>query len=151
FINKVAKRKSAKTQDRPGVTRGRQWVNIDKGLELLDTPGILWPKFEDERTGLNLAFTGAVRDAVMDSETLAIYLMDVLKRVAPTTLTERYKLDDIAHSGLELLEAAAKKRGFLIAGGEVDLERMSIILLDEFRGGKLGKITLEFPPNEAAI
>ena len=153
FINQVAKRKSAKAGDRPGVTRGKQWVAVDSGLDLLDTPGILWPKFEDETIGLNLAFTGAVRDEIMDRETLACHLMETLAERYPDALTERYKLTIPARTGEEvgleygfdLLERAARKRGFLISGGEVDTERMARILLDEFRGGKLGRFTLEAP------
>ena len=146
FINKVAKRKSAKAGDRPGVTRGKQWVNVDSGLDLLDTPGILWPKFEDETTGMHLAFTGAVKDEVMDSEALACGLMELLRDRYPNVLTERYKLSaDPELQGWELLEQAARKRGMLISGGEVDTERMSKVLLDEFRGGKLGRFTLERP------
>ena len=153
FINKIAKRKSAKAGDRPGVTRGKQWVAVDAGLDLLDTPGILWPKFEDPEVGLHLAFTGAVKDEVIDIETLACHLMLILADRYPTVLKERYKLeitpkeeeaDPIAY-GYALLEEAGKKRGFLISGGEVDTERMSKILLDEFRGGKLGRFTLELP------
>ena len=146
FINKVAKRKSAKAGDRPGVTRGKQWVNVDSGLDLLDTPGILWPKFEDEKTGMHLAFTGAVKDEVMDSEALACGLMELLCDRYPNALTERYKVAaDPDLQGWELLEQAARKRGMLISGGEVDTERMSKVLLDEFRGGKLGRFTLERP------
>ncbi len=146
FINKIAKRKSAKASDKPGVTRGKQWVTVSRGLELLDTPGILWPKFEDERIGLFLAFTGAVRDAIIDTETLASRLMELLRDRAPKSLGERYKMDVLpADTGWELLERAARKRGFLISGGEVDLERMSTILLDEFRAGKLGRVSLELP------
>ncbi len=146
FINKIAKRKSAKTSDRPGVTRGKQWVTVSQGLELLDTPGILWPKFEDDRIGMHLAFTGAVRDAIIDTETLAMHLMELLNEKRPDALTERYKIAaQPGMTGWELLELAAKRRGFLISGGEVDLERMSNILLDEFRGGKLGRVSLEWP------
>ena len=144
FINKVAKRKSAKAGDRPGVTRGKQWVNIDKSLDLLDTPGILWPKFEDERTGLHLAFTGAVKDDIIDIETLGFHLMELLADKYPKALTERYKVVATPElRGWDLLGEAAKKRGFLIAGGEYDLGRMARILLDEYRGGKLGRFTLE--------
>lgn len=144
FINHVAKRKSAKAGDKPGVTRGKQWVAVDSSLDLLDTPGILWPKFEDEQTGLHLAFTGAVKAEIMDLETLAHYLMNLLSRRYPEALKQRYGIEipDEAQ-GWELVEAAARKRGFLISGGEVDLERMSRILLDEFRSGKLGNFTLE--------
>ena len=146
FINKVAKRKSAKASDRPGVTRGKQWVTVDQGLELLDTPGILWPKFEDETIGMHLAFTGAVRDAIMDVETLAFHLIQLLAQRKPEALAERFKLvPQEGMSGWDMLEEGGRKRGFLISGGEVDLERMSNILLDEFRGGKLGRITLELP------
>ncbi len=145
LINKIAKKKSAKAGDRPGVTRGKQWVSVDSGLELLDTPGILWPKFEDETTGLHLAFTGAVKDEVMDSEALAAALMELLRDRYPQALS-RYKLEPAPElAGWELLEQAARKRGMLISGGEVDTERMSRVLLDEFRGGKLGNFTLERP------
>lgn len=147
FINKVARRKSAKASDRPGVTRGKQWVSVDAGLELLDTPGILWPKFEDEITGLHLAFTGAVKDEVTDVEGLACALLELLQERYPKALEERYKLEVNSDSiqGWELLEQCARKRGMLISGGEVDTERMSKVLLDEFRGGKLGRFTLEIP------
>ena len=153
FINQVAKRKSAKAGDRPGVTRGKQWVAVDSGLDLLDTPGILWPKFEDETTGLHLAFTGAVKAEIMDLETLACHLMEKLAESYPDTLNERYKITIPERTGEEvgleygydLLERAARKRGFLISGGETDTERMARILLDEFRGGKLGRFTLETP------
>jgi len=144
FINRVAKRKATRTSDRPGVTKGKQWIALDNGLELLDTPGVLWPKFEDQTVAENLAFTGAIRDAIMDVETLGANLMLRLNSYYPQRITERYKIDISADlTGFELLTRAAKKRGFLIAGGEYDLERMAIILLDEFRGGKLGRITLE--------
>ncbi|MEG0764542.1 MAG: ribosome biogenesis GTPase YlqF [Pseudoflavonifractor sp.] len=151
FINKVAKKKSAKAGDKPGVTRGKQWVAVDAGLDLLDTPGILWPKFEDPQTGLHLAFTGAVKDEIMDLESLAAHLMETLADRYPQALTERYKLvPQPGQAGWELIELAAKKRGFLISGGQPDTERMSKILLDEFRGGKLGRFTLELPPQEEA-
>ena len=154
FINKVAGRKTAKTEDRPGVTRSKQWVPIDKGLELLDTPGILWPKFEDQSVGLNLAYTGAVKDDILDVETLGCHLMTYLGENYPDALKAAYKLpaiperedgeNDVAW-GYRLLEAAGRKRGFLVSGGDVDTERMAKILLDEFRGGKLGRFTLELP------
>lgn len=144
FINQVAHRKSAKAGDRPGVTRGKQWVAVDEKMDLLDTPGILWPKFEDERTGLHLAFTGAVKAEVMDLETLAHHLMALLAERYPEAVRERYGIDlPEGAAGWELLEAAARKRGFLISGGEVDLERMARTLMDEFRSGKLGRFTLE--------
>ena len=154
FINKIAGRKSAKTEDRPGVTRSKQWVPIDKNLELLDTPGILWPKFEDQSVGLNLAYTGAVKDDILDTETLGCHLMTYLGTRYPEAVTAAYKLsalpereaeeNDVAW-GYRLLSAAGRKRGFLISGGEVDTERMAKILLDEFRAGKLGRFTLEEP------
>ena len=149
FINKVAKKKSAKAQDRPGVTRGKQWVAVDTGLDLLDTPGILWPKFEDQTVGKKLAFTGAIKDEIMDAEGLACDLMELLAARYPQALTERYKFtpqNDM--QGWQLLEAAGRKRGFLISGGEVDTERMAKVLLDEFRGGKLGRFTLDVPEGE---
>ena len=153
FINKVAKRKSAKASDRPGVTRGKQWVSVDRSLDLLDTPGILWPKFDDETTGLHLAFTGAVKDDIMDVETLGCHLMAFLGERYPAAL-QAYKLTEIPARedgeetvayGYRLLELAAGKRGMRISGGEFDTERMARVLLDEFRGGKLGKFTLELP------
>ena len=154
FINKIAGRKTAKTEDRPGVTRSKQWVPIDRNLELLDTPGILWPKFEDQSVGLNLAYTGAVKDDILDTETLGCHLMAYLGDHYPDALSAAYKLpgipareaeeNDIAW-GYRLLQSAGKERGFLISGGEVDTERMAKILLDEFRSGKLGRFTLELP------
>ena len=154
FINKIAGRKTAKTEDRPGVTRAKQWVPIDKNLELLDTPGILWPKFEDQSVGLNLAYTGAVKDDILDTETLGCHLMAYLGERYPQALSAAYKLPGIPERedeendvawGYRLLCAAGKKRGFLISGGDVDTERMAKILLDEFRSGKLGRFTLELP------
>ena len=144
FINKVAKRKTAKAEDRPGVTRTKQWVPVDSTLELLDTPGILWPKFDDKEVGIRLAFTGAIKDDVMDIEELACYLMEYLSKHYPDVLTERYKVEpEDGDSGYDLLTKAGRKRGFLMRGAEVDTERMARILLDEFRGGKLGVFTLE--------
>ncbi|HIT02747.1 MAG TPA: ribosome biogenesis GTPase YlqF [Candidatus Enterenecus merdae] len=146
LINRIARRKSAKAGDRPGVTRGKQWVNVDSGLELLDTPGILWPKFEDETTGLHLAFTGAVKDKVMDSEALAAALMELLRDRYPKALAARYQLQvDPELPGWALLEQAGRRRGMLVSGGNVDTDRMARVLLDEFRGGKLGRFTLELP------
>ena len=152
FINKGARRKSAKASDRPGVTRGKQWVAVDAGLDLLDTPGILWPKFEEPKIGLHLAFTGAVKDEIMDTETLACHLLESLAGSYPAALAERYKVtvpergeeEGLAY-GYTLLEQAARKRGFLISGGEPDTERMGKVLLDEFRAGRLGRFTLESP------
>lgn len=144
FINKVARRKSAKASDRPGVTRGKQWVAVSPGLELLDTPGILWPKFEDQTTGLHLAFTGAVKDEVTDMESLACALLELLRDQYPLALEERYKLAGLdGLQGWELLEQAARRRGMIAGGGEADTERMARVLLDEFRGGTLGRFTLE--------
>lgn len=146
FINKVAGRKAALASDRPGVTRGKQWITVDKGLELLDTPGILWPRFDSQEVGEALAWTGAVKDEIMDRETLAANLLVRLRELYPQAIEARYKFTpDPEMNGYELLEEAAKKRGFLISRGEYDLERMSAVLLDEFRGGKLGRISLERP------
>ena len=146
FINQVAKKKSAKAGNKPGVTRGKQWVNVDAGLELLDTPGILWPKFEDPEVGLKLSYTGAVKDDVVDIETLAMHLMELLATYYPAALEQRYKITLPEHAqGLELLELCGKKRGMLISGGEIDIERMSRVLLEEYRSGKLGRFTLEMP------
>ena len=146
FINKVAKRKAAKASDKPGVTRGKQWITIDAGLELLDTPGILWPRFDSQEVGECLAYTGAIRDEIMDRETLTSNLMVKLRELYPQSIEQRYKfVPDPAATGLELLETAARKRGFIVSKGECDLERMSAILLDEFRDGRLGRISLEKP------
>ena len=154
FINKVAKKKSAKAGDRPGVTRGKQWVNVDQSLDLLDTPGILWPKFEDVTTGLRLAFTGAVKDDIMDVETLGCHFMVLMAERYPDALKAGYKLqevpareeeeNDVAY-GYRLLQTCAQKRGMRVSGGEFDTERMARVLLDEYRGGKLGRFTLEVP------
>ena len=144
LINRVAKRKAAATSDRPGVTRGKQWISVDGGLELLDTPGVLWPKFEDREVAENLAFTGAIRDEVLDTESLGAALIIKLNELYPESLGRRYKIENSGGGdGFELLAQAAKNRGFLISGGELDLARMAIVLLDEFRGGKLGRVTLE--------
>ena len=150
FINQIAGRKGAKAENRPGVTRGKQWVPVDKTLELLDTPGILWPKFEDPDVGVRLGFTGAIRDDVMDMEDLASRLMAYLGAHYPDALTERYKIAvEPGELGWELLEKAGRKRGFLMSGGEVNTERMARILLDEYRAGKLGRFTLELPEENA--
>lgn len=149
FINKVARRKAAVAGDKPGVTRGKQWIHIDDTLELLDTPGILWPKFEDETVGQLLAITGAVKDDILDRETLAANFLVRLRDHYPMVIENRYKfVPDPEALGYELLETAARKRGFLISGGELDTERMAAILLDEYRGGKLGRLTLELPPED---
>ena len=144
FINRAAGRKAAAASDKPGVTRGRQWVRVDPGLELLDTPGVLWPKFESQTVAENLAFTGAIRDEATDIETLAANLMLRMKDLYPDQIRQRYRLSISDDSGgFELLEQAAKNRGFLISGGEYDINRMAAVLLDEFRGGVLGRVTLE--------
>ena len=154
FINKVAKKKSAKASDRPGVTRGKQWVHVDQGLDLLDTPGILWPKFEDEITGMNLAFTGAVKDEIMDVETLGCHFMALLGERYPQALMDGYKLTEVPGReegendvawGYRLLQACAARRGMRVSGNELDTERMARVLLDEYRGSKLGRFTLEVP------
>lgn len=147
FINKMAGRVRAKVADRPGVTTSNQWFFIGNGIELLDTPGVLWPKFDDAIVGDRLAFIGSVKDAVLDAETMAVRLIDVLREGYPDRLAERYKLDDISDlQSWEILEAIGRKRGMLISGGEVNTERASVMLLDEYRGGKLGRISMEFPP-----
>ena len=144
FINKVAHRKTARAEDRPGVTRSKQWVPVDSTLELLDTPGILWPRFDDPEVGKRLAFTGAIKDDVVDMEELAYCLMDYLSRRYAPVLAERYKIEvEPEDSGYDLLEKAGRKRGFLMRGAQVDTQRMARVLLDEFRGGKLGRFTLE--------
>ena len=146
LINQISGRKGAKAENRPGVTRGKQWVTVDNGLLLLDTPGILWPKFEDPEVGMKLAYTGAVKEDIMDTEELACHLMEVLWKHYPDTVRGRYKVElpqDV--SGYELLEEAGRKRGFLLARGEINTERMAKVLLDEYRSGKLGLITFEEP------
>ena len=146
FINRMAKQNRAKVEDRPGVTRGNQWFTIGKAFDLLDTPGVLWPKFDDPNVGEKLAFTGAVKDQILDTEQLASRLLEVLRDEYPSMLTTRYKLEkyDLQPlQGYELLELIGRKRGMLVSGGEIDTERASIMVLDEFRSAKLGKITLE--------
>ena len=146
FINKVAGRKAAIAGDKPGVTRGRQWINIDKSLDLLDTPGILWPKFDSQEIGELLAVTNAIKADVIDKETLAANFMLRLRNIFPQAITERYKFEpDPDANGFELLEEAAKKRGFLVSRGEYDIERMANTVLTEYHDGKLGRLTLELP------
>lgn len=146
FINKVAGRKAAIAGDKPGVTRGRQWISIDRSLDLLDTPGILWPKFDSQEVGELLAVTNAIKADVIDKETLGANFMLRLRKLYPQALTERYKIElDDEMNGYELLEAAAKKRGFLVSRGEYDIERMANTLLSEYHDGKLGRLTLETP------
>jgi ribosome biogenesis GTPase A len=143
FINRIAGSGRVKAENRPGVTRGNQWVTIDKQLELLDTPGVLWPKFEDQTVGERLAFTGAVKDAVLDIELLAVRLLENLKENYPELLTERYKLASLDEDAYDLLCTIGKKRGMMIRGGETDTERASAMLLEEYRNCKLGRISLE--------
>ncbi|HSP47268.1 MAG TPA: ribosome biogenesis GTPase YlqF [Clostridiaceae bacterium] len=145
FINKMAKNNIAKVGDKPGVTKNKQWIKTKDGIELLDTPGILWPKFEDEETSMNLAFTGAIKDEVMDIETLALRLVERLSKYYSKRLIERYKLEEFSDDPLTNLENIAKKRGSILGKGEIDYERVAVMLLDEFRGSKLGKISLEWP------
>ena len=149
LVNKLSGTKRVKAEDRLGVTRENQWVSIKNSIELLDTPGILWPKFEDERTGLRLAFTGAIRDEILDREEIAVSLCKTLYKKYPKKLCERYKLDPEELEDLqpyEIFELIGRKRGFLIAGGEIDYARTAVMLLDEFRGAKIGRLTLEEPP-----
>lgn len=148
FINRVAKQNRAKVEDRPGVTRGNQWYSIAKNIEMLDTPGVLWPKFDDKTVGERLAFTGAVKDQILDTELLAVRLLDFLRSIKPADFIARFRLEDVdldAVDSYELLNIIGKKRGMLISGGEINTERAAIMLLDEFRSGKLGRITLEMP------
>lgn len=152
FINKMAGKVRAKVADRPGVTTSNQWFFIGNGIELLDTPGVLWPKFDDPIVGDRLAFIGSVKDTVLDVETMAVRLLDVLKEGYPERIKERYKLDDISDmQSWEILEAIGRKRGMLISGGEVNTERASVMLLDEYRGGRLGRISMEFPPLDGSF
>ena len=143
LINRMTGKKSAKTGDRPGVTKGKQWLGLENGMQLLDTPVILWPKFEDPQVGLNLAFCGSIKDEILDTASLALELIKVLQRDYPQLLRERYKLDELDEDALVNMEAIAAKRGFILSGKRVDYERCARTVLDEFRGGKIGNITLE--------
>lgn len=143
LINRMTGRKSAQTGDRPGVTRGKQWLKLQNNMQLLDTPGILWPKFEDPKAGLNLAFCGSIKDEILDVPTLGMELIGVLAENYPELLTARYKLDEIAETPLENMENMAMKRGCILPGKRIDYERIGKLVLDEFRGGKIGRITLE--------
>jgi len=148
FINKMVKKNRAKVEDRPGVTRGNQWYTIAKNLEMLDTPGVLWPKFDDKTVGEHLAFTGAVKDQILDIKLLAVRLLDFIKELKPADFITRFKLEneDVENiDSYELLKMIGKKRGMLVSGGEIDTERAAIMLLDEFRSAKLGRITVEMP------
>ena len=143
FINKMAKNNIAKTGDRPGVTKSKQWIKTPLGIEMLDTPGVLWPKFEDERTALNLAFTGAIKDEIMDTEELSYRLVERLQKHYANELMARYKIERVFEDPLDTLDAIARKRCCLMSGGHIDYNRIAVILLDEFRGGKIGNISLE--------
>lgn len=146
FINRMSKSAKAKVADRPGVTRGNQWFTIGDGVELLDTPGVLWPKFEDQRVGQYLAYTGAVKDTILDSELLCAGLVSVLAELSPDSISRRYSTGDTSGMSPErIIEAVARKRGMLVSGGEADTERAAIAILDDFRAGRLGRITLELP------
>lgn len=162
FINRLAGSKMAKVEDRPGVTRGKQWVSLDDGFELLDMPGVLWPKFDDKLVGERLAFTGAVKDVILDTEYLACRLLEFLEAEYPSLLTDRYgvSLDELPENedemsgcarGFELLERIGKKRGFLVSGGEINTERAANTVLDEYRGGKIGRLTLEKPRQAGGV
>lgn len=148
FINRMSGSKKAKVEDRPGVTRTKQWVKLGDKIEMLDMPGVLWPKFDDQKAAQNLAFTGAIKDDILDIETLAMLLLELLAQNYPQCLKERYKMDVSDLQGKDLLELLGRKRGMLISGGEVNTERAAIMLLDEFRAGKIGNITLEFPDTQ---
>lgn len=143
LINRLIGKKSTRTGDRPGVTTGKQWVTLQNGMQLLDTPGILWPKFEDRKVGLNLAFCGSIKDDILGVQDLAFELIKVLEKDYPQNLIDRYKLDEICEETIDNMDAIAIKRGFIMSGKRIDYERTGRIVLDEFRGGKLGKITLE--------
>lgn len=143
LINRMIGKKSAKTGDRPGVTKGKQWLGLENGMQLLDTPGILWPKFEDPEVGLNLAFCGSIKDEILDVATLALELIKVLQKDYPQLLKDRYKLDEIEDDALANMENIALKRGFILPGRRIDYERCAKTVLDEFRSGKIGNITLE--------
>ena len=148
LINRLTGKKSAQTGDRPGVTKGKQWLNLPGNMQLLDTPGILWPKFEDPDVGVDLAFCGSIKDEILDVATLALELVKVLQRDYPELLCERYKLDEVCEEALDTMETIAMKRGCLLPGKRIDYERVANILLDEFRAGKIGKITLERVEND---
>lgn len=145
FINRMTGRKSTKVGDRPGVTKGKQWLTLSNGMQLLDTPGILWPKFEDQSIGLDLAFCGSIKDEIMDMESLALELIRVLGARYPEMLAERYNLDEVDEDALVNMEAIAQKRGFIMSGKRIDYERCARTVLDEFRAGRIGRITLEMP------
>ena len=148
LINRLTGKKSTKTGDRPGVTKGKQWLTMENGMQLLDTPGILWPKFEDPNVGIKLAYCGSIKDEILDQETLALELIGYLGEEYPDLLMNRYKLDEISEDKLFNMEAIAQKRGFIMAGKRIDYSRTARTVLDEFRGGIIGKITLEKVKND---
>lgn len=143
LINRLTGKKAAKTGNKPGVTRGKQWISLGEHMMMLDTPGILWPKFEDPKVGLNLAFCGSIKDEIMDLETLGMELIGVLARDYPDLLSARYKLEEIAETPLDNMENIARKRGFILPGKRIDYERTARTVIDEFRAGTIGRITLE--------
>ncbi len=145
LINNLAGRKGAKTGNKPGITKSNQWIKTRGKLELLDTPGILWPKFEEEQVGLNLAFTGAIKDEILDIETLALRFIEYIVKDYSYLLTKRYKIETEGLSPLEIMEEIARKRGCIIRGGEIDYTKVANLILDEFRKGVIGNITLELP------
>ena len=136
-------RKSTQTGDRPGVTKGKQWLTISGGMQLLDTPGILWPKFEDPKVGLNLAYCGSIKEEILDVSDLALSFIETMQERYPELLTKRYKLEKLGETSLETMEEIAEKRGFILPGKRIDYERCARTVMDEFRSGKIGKITLE--------
>ena len=150
FINKLAGGKRAKVEDRPGVTRDKQWVKVEAGAELLDMPGVLWPKFDDPKVGEFLAFTGAIKDDILDIEHLAMRLLELMSQEYSQNLCERYNIKEELEGldGYDILELVGKKRGFLMSGGVINTERTAIMVVDEYRSGKLGKISLEVPPKK---
>ncbi len=154
FINKLCKNSKAKVENRPGVTRRNQWFSVNKSIQLLDTPGVLWPKFENHEVAYNLAFTGAIKDQILDTEDLALKFIDTIKTDYISNLSQRFKVnsqDIFDLTSIEILEQIAKKRGMLISGGEIDTLRVSNMILEEFRSGKLGKISLENPKIQGEI
>ncbi|MDR7856354.1 ribosome biogenesis GTPase YlqF [Tissierella sp.] len=145
LINTLSGKKGAKTGNRPGVTKSNQWIKTKGNLELLDTPGILWPKFEDKEVGINLALTGAIKDEILDIETLALKLIERLTKYFPNLLNNRYNIEIEGKSYLNIMEDIGRRRGCIIKGGEIDYTKVSHIVLDEFRRGIIGNVTLEFP------
>lgn len=143
LINRMTGRKSTQTGDRPGVTKGKQWLTISGGMQLLDTPGILWPKFEDPEVGLNLAYCGSIKEEILDVSDLALSFIETMQERYPELLTKRYKLEKLGETSLETMEEIAEKRGFILPGKRIDYERCARTVMDEFRSGKIGKITLE--------